>query len=44
MDREDEVSKIFIISHCVSDGFGNDSIHEKQLQISEACRKKNESI
>ena len=30
--------------YCVSDGFGNDLIHEEWLQISEAGRKQNESI
>ena len=29
---------------CVREGFGNDSIHEERLQISEAGRKQNESI
>ena len=49
MDREDEVSKMFIISLlCVwspgSEWFAKISIHEERLQISEAGRKQNESI
>ena len=43
-DRENEVSKIFIISLLCVCGFGNDFIHEERLQISEAGKKQNESI
>ena len=43
-DRENKVSKIFIISLvCVTDS-GKISIHAKRLQISDARRKQNESI
>jgi len=38
-DREDEVSKIFIMT-C----FGTISIHAERLQISDVPRKQNESI
>ena len=46
MDREDEVSKIhvFIISIVCLKDLGTISIHEQQLQISEAGRKQNKSI
>ena len=43
-DRENEVSKIFIISLvCVTDS-GKISIHAEWLQISAARQKQNESI
>ena len=43
-DRENKVSKIFILSLLCVKGLGTISIHEGRLQISEAGRKQNESI
>ena len=43
-DREDEVSKIFIIFLSCLKGSATISIHQERLQISEAGRKQNESI
>ena len=43
MDREDEVSKIFIISLLCLKGSTTISIHEEQIQIFEG-RKQNQSI
>ena len=40
-DREDEVSKIFIISQT---SLGTISIHQERLQISDSGRKQNKSI
>ena len=36
--------EVLLYLYCVSEGFGNDFIHEERLQISEASRKQNESI
>ena len=43
-DRENEVSKIFIVSILCLTGSETISTHAKELQISEAPRKQNESI
>ena len=43
-DRENEVSKIFIISLVCLKGSGTIPIHAERLQISDAPRKQNESI
>ena len=42
--REDEVSKIFVITLLCVTSSGTISMHEERLQISEASRKQNESI
>ena len=43
-DREDDLSKIFIISIVCLTSSGTISIFEEQLQISKAGRKQKESI
>ena len=43
-DRENEVSKIFIISLVCLRGSGTILIHAERLQISDAPRKQNQSI
>ena len=43
-DREDEVSKIFIISLLCLTSLGTICIHEEWFEISEAGRNQNESI
>ena len=40
-DRDDEVSEIFNLLYCVSDGFGNDSIGEERLKTESARRWSN---
>ena len=42
--KKTRLVRYLLYLYCVSDEFGNDSIHEERLQISEAGRKQKESI